>query len=52
MLYANGNSCHTVDGGAVVVADLYMNGNNSCLNLTDSDPAEFELPPEGPHLDE
>lgn len=49
---ANGNSCHTVSGGAIVVEDIYMNGNNNCLNVINGVPAVYELPPEGLHLDQ
>lgn len=52
LLDANGNSCHTVDGGAIVVNDIYLNGNNSCLNITNADAAVYELPPDGLHLDQ
>lgn len=52
LVYANGNSCHTVNNGAVVVEDLYMNGNNSCLQVTNGVPAVYELPPDGLHLDQ
>jgi hypothetical protein len=51
-VYANGNSCHTVNNGAIVINDLYMNGNNSCLQVTNGVPAVYELPPDGLHLDQ
>lgn len=52
LLDANGTSCHTVSGGAIVVNDIYLNGNNSCLNINSADAATYELPPEGLHLDQ
>ncbi len=52
LVYANGNSCHTVNNGAIVINDLYMNGNNSCLQVTNGVPAVYELPPDGLHLDQ
>lgn len=52
LLYANGNSCHTVSQGSIIVRDLYMNGNQSCLNVNNTSPARFELPPGGLHLDQ
>lgn len=52
LLYANGTSCHTVSGGAIVVNDIYMNGNNSCLKVANGIPATYELPPSGLRLDQ
>lgn len=52
LVYANGNSCHTVTGGAIIVNDLYMNGTNSCLDINDGDPAIYEVPPSDLHLDQ
>ncbi len=52
LLDANGTSCHTVSGGAIVVNDIYLNGNNSCLTINSADAAVYELPPEGLHLDQ
>lgn len=52
LLDANGNSCHTVAGGSVIVNDIYMNGTNNCLNVTDGVPAIYELPPSDLHLDQ
>lgn len=52
LLYANGNSCHTIQQGSIIVNDLYMNGNQSCLNVNNTNPARFELPPGGLHLDQ
>ncbi len=52
LLDANGNSCHTVNGGAIIVKDIYMNGNPNCLNVTNGVPAVYDLPPSDLHLDQ
>ena len=39
LMDANGNACHTVANGAIVIEDIYMNGNNNCLNVANGVPA-------------
>jgi hypothetical protein len=50
MLYANGSSGNGVTSGSIVVNDLYMNGTNSHLKVTNGLDREWRLPPSGLHL--
>jgi hypothetical protein len=50
MLYANGNSGNGVTSGSIVVNDLYMNGTNSHLKVTNGLDREWRRPPSGLHL--
>lgn len=50
LLYANGNSGNQVNSGSIVVNDLYMNGQNSHLVVTNGIDREWRVPPSGLHL--
>lgn len=50
MLYANGNSGNGVTSGSIIVNDLYMNGQNSHLKVTNGLDREWRRPPSGLHL--
>lgn len=52
LLDANGGACHTVQGGSIIVNDIYLNGNPSCLNIVSGIPAVYIAPPAGLHLDQ
>jgi hypothetical protein len=52
LLDANGNSCHTVQSGSIIVNDIYLNGNPSCLKVQNGNPAVYIRPPSDLHLDQ
>ncbi len=52
LLDANGNSCHTVQSGSIIVNDIYLNGNPSCLKVANGNPAVYIRPPGDLHLDQ
>jgi Flp pilus assembly protein TadG len=51
-LYANGNSCMTVNSGSIVVGDVYNNGNRSCITVNNGSTQVYVQDPDSLHLDE
>ena len=51
-LQMNGNGCTTTYNSLIVVDDLEMNGNPSCLVSSYSENQNVELPPQGLHLNQ
>jgi hypothetical protein len=53
VLEFNGNSCFGFAQGPVVAGGVYQaNGNQSCVEVSDSTGAEIEVPPGDPNLDQ
>jgi hypothetical protein len=52
LLDANGNACHTIRSGSIIVNDVYLNGNPSCLKIENGSPAVYIAPPSDLHLDQ